>query len=128
MMVDIISDLTSDVVKLALNTAIQRHKVIANNVANANTPGFIPNYVSFEEQFSEAFKASEKLRVDSVLESDFKKIKPEILSQDESDTTQVKVRVDEEMVNMTKNALHYQALLEGLSKKGSLVKLAIKGS
>ena len=53
-MIDDIGGITSQLVKAALDVASLRHEVIANNIANANTQGFSPKKVGFEEYLKEA--------------------------------------------------------------------------
>ena len=42
--------ITVEMAKLALDAASLRHQAIAHNIANANSPGFAPVRVSFEDQ------------------------------------------------------------------------------
>ena len=45
---------TGALVRLGLDVAVLRHQVIANNIANVHTPGFLPGRVHFESLLSEA--------------------------------------------------------------------------
>ena len=47
-------DSTGSVIYAALNGLAARQRVIANNVANVETPGFIAGRVSFEDSLREA--------------------------------------------------------------------------
>ncbi len=47
-MISELSNVTSDLVKAILDASVQRHKVITNNIANHNTPGFVPQKLEFE--------------------------------------------------------------------------------
>lgn len=40
-------------VNKGLNTLAMRQRAIANNIANANTPGYLPVRVAFEDQFKQ---------------------------------------------------------------------------
>lgn len=47
---------TTRVLEKALPILEQTHKILANNVANANTPGFSPTHVSFEQSLKLALE------------------------------------------------------------------------
>jgi flagellar basal-body rod protein FlgB len=108
---------TSDIVSLALDTAMQQHRAIAQNLANANSQGYNRVYVDFDEVFgslatAHADKASVKLAAKR-LDSGF------------ATHTGEGVRIEEEMAALAENTLYYQALLRGLSTRGSALKMAI---
>jgi len=44
-----------------LDAASLRHKVIANNVANANTPGFVRDSVKFEHELADAMRRGKSI-------------------------------------------------------------------
>ncbi|MCW8932933.1 MAG: flagellar basal body rod protein FlgB [Gammaproteobacteria bacterium] len=112
----------SSLVELALNASAMRHDVIANNIANVNTPGYKPLQVNFEEQINQMMSA-EMIHNDDNLENLISTVTPELIEQDYASGTN---QLDIEMVNMAKNTLHYQTLLKGLSSYGSITKMAIK--
>ena len=47
-------DLTFGLLSKLLDGAVLRHRVIANNLANANTPGYQRRVVSFSEELAQA--------------------------------------------------------------------------
>jgi flagellar basal-body rod protein FlgB len=47
---------TTTVLEKALPVIEQSHRVLANNVANANTPGFVPTHVAFKESLRRALE------------------------------------------------------------------------
>mgnify|MGYP000530431163 CR=1 FL=1 len=49
-------DQTVNFLQKALDAASLRQNVLANNIANVNTPGFKRSYVSFEESLQQALK------------------------------------------------------------------------
>ena len=123
-MIDEIDSATMGVLRLALDAASLRHRVIAHNVANANTEGFAPLRVSFEDQFDAVRSAlSRSEPVDrSLLES----AQPAI-SQDSplEGSAAARVALDLEMARLAQNAVHYQALLRGTSKHLSILGIAV---
>lgn len=125
-MIENIGGVNSELVKLALNAALLRHQVIANNIANVNTPGFSAKRLNFEEHLAKFMTPSGKLD-ESAFRQDVESLKrfideghAVVSSGDEI------VELDKEMIKLTENVLHYQALLDALSKRGSIVRMAIK--
>ncbi|MES2538664.1 MAG: flagellar basal body rod protein FlgB [Pseudomonadota bacterium] len=119
-----IAGATTDAVKLALDAASLRHQAFANNIANANTPGFMPARVNFEEQLG-AFR-----RVlggtDAEVSRSLQGVKS-FIEQDQSAAGQgaSNVMLDMEVVKLSQNVLHYQTLLRGLNKQMSIISAAI---
>lgn len=56
---DLITSLTSQVMNKALDGLSQRHKAIASNLANVDTPGYRRRDVSFEGALEKAMQATE---------------------------------------------------------------------
>ena len=125
-MIENLGGITSDLVGLALDNAVFRQKVIANNIANADTPGFIPERVKFEEMFSRfLFDASGKLD-ESLAKHDINRIRDSIddgLSLYEEKGAAIEL--DMETARLAENVLRYKALLEASTKRGSILKTAI---
>ena len=126
-MLDDIGGVTSQLVKVALNASLLRHEVIANNIANANTPGYQPQRVNFENLLLNIEHDRDAL-MDEVVKAQLDELRQVI---DEGgvieQSGQQQVELDVEMVEMTENVIRYRALLEGLSKRGDLIKMAISG-
>ncbi|UCD58329.1 MAG: flagellar basal body rod protein FlgB [Candidatus Hydrogenedentota bacterium] len=49
---------TTGVLEKALPVIEASHRILANNIANANTPGFTPTHVSFRESLQHALMGS----------------------------------------------------------------------
>jgi flagellar basal-body rod protein FlgB len=103
--------------RLALDAASLRHQVIANNIANLNTPGFVPSKVNFEQQLAFARGASGPLPA-SLSTS----VRPFIEGDASADA---RVSLDMEMVKLAQNTLQYQSLLKALDKRGAILSTAI---
>lgn len=102
----------------SLDVAALRQRTIANNVANANTPGFKRSFVSFEEHVQSAIARR------SLSEHD---LQPR-LHQDRSTSMREdgnNVSVEHEMVLMAANTVQYQALAQQLSSRLSLLRYVI---
>jgi flagellar basal-body rod protein FlgB len=107
-----IEALTLPALTTAMDAALIRQQVIANNIANANTQGFRPQQVSFDVAFDAAAAAEgEPLSV---------QLQPQVgLSVDGA------VRLDSEVAAMAQNGAHYQALLKALNRHLSVLSSAV---
>lgn len=56
---DLISSRTIDITSLGLDGLSARHKAIASNIANADTPGYKRADVTFEDQLEQIIKAED---------------------------------------------------------------------
>lgn len=125
-MIEDIGGVTSQLVRLALDVAAQRQQVIANNIANAKTPDFSPQRVRFEALLDNAMTRSINHSDDRIAGAQLDKLEERMESgQLIEETDDEDVEMDLEMARLAENVLRYQALLEGLSKRGSVIKLAI---
>jgi flagellar basal-body rod protein FlgB len=125
-MIEDIGGVTSRLVTLALDVSSLRQQVIAHNIANANTPGFAPQRVSFEQLLEEAALLTSDAPADPELANGIERLQQrldrgELIETGEDES----VSLDMEMVKLTENVLRYRALLEGLAKRGGLIKLAV---
>lgn len=127
-MIDDLGGATSSLVKLALDGAVMRHQVIANNIANANSEGFQAQKMSFEEHLSRIALHAPSAEADQVLKQEIEQLRDKLESGDYVEkAADQEVEIDMAMAELSANVLRYQALLEGLSKRSSLIKMAISG-
>lgn len=122
--------------ELSLDAYSKRQKVIANNIANANTPGFKAQRVEFEEEYK---KYLDPLAVRGIrTHPAHKKIgAPKQLSEvkpTESDRLERRndsgfndVDIDHEMAKLAENNIRYEASLNILKKQFALLRSSIKG-
>jgi len=95
----------------ALDAAVIRQQVFANNIANANTAGFVPQRVSFSSIVDMENRAVGASSVQLV---------PQFgLSADGA------VHLDSEVAAMAQNGAHYQALLRLLNRQFSVMTSAV---
>ncbi|TQV73407.1 flagellar basal body rod protein FlgB [Exilibacterium tricleocarpae] len=125
-MIDNLGGVTSDLLRTALDAALLRHRVIAHNIANVDTPGYRAKRLTFEQHLAgatDSLGASE-----TGLAQRLEMLKGQ-LRQDGSlvVTTAEAVELDGEMVRIAENTLRYHALLDASGKRGELVKMAIAG-
>lgn len=129
-----ISKLFSGIEKLdaGLDASWKRNEVIANNIANVNTPGFKRSYVEFEDYYKSAMSddsfALKKTREGHM---DFGGPSPGSarVVQDNSTTMRMddnNVDIDSEMSDLAVNVIYYNALSQKVAGEISLLKTAIK--
>jgi flagellar basal-body rod protein FlgB len=125
-MIEDIGGVTSRLVTLALDISSIRQQVIAHNIANANTPGYKPQRVSFDRLLEDSGLSAVSQVSDRELTDQIDVLQRRLdlgeLVESSEDKT---VAVDMEMIKLTENVLRYRALLEGLAKRGGLIKLAV---
>ena len=107
---------TSVASPLALDAASLRHQAIANNIANANSAGYVPLKVNFEEQLAFARGGLRGGRQWPGI-GHGRSSKPTPWS--------TPVMLDMEMVKLAQNTVHYQSLLKALDKRGAILGLAV---
>lgn len=115
--------ITVEMARLALDAASLRHQAIAHNIANANSPGFAPVRVSFEDQMGAARAA---LRAGAPVEHAMLAGVQPLLSRGapagDADRTAL---LDVEVADMAQNTVQYEALLKALGKHMAILGAAI---
>ena len=123
----------------ALKGSSLRHKVISNNIANINTPGYKRMEVSFESELAAAaaadanrgssYAAMTRTHPKHLLPSTEQIAPNHIRTVDDTSlrTDGNNVDVDAEMAAMTKNQIYYSAIAQRISGYYTKIKSAIKG-
>lgn len=101
-----------DHLQTLLDAGSLRHKVIAQNVANVNTPGYKRLEVKFADELGRATGDAKPQVVEGV--------GPERVDGNTVD-------IDREMNDLTKNALLYQAVMQVLANRMSALRSAVAG-
>lgn len=117
-MVSIVNSNTSAMLGLALDAATLRQQAIAQNIANANTPGYQRVAVTFESRMAQLRDSLQPGQVPSAAQ--LAPYRPLL-----EPAGQVAVALDTEMAGLSENMLHHQALLKALNKHYALLGLAI---
>jgi flagellar basal-body rod protein FlgB len=116
--------ITAAALSRALDAAQLRQQAIATNIANATNEGFTPLRVSFEAQLEDARRAIETrghLDAASLIGAE-----PVIEQAPPGPGGALPlVQLDQEVADMSRNAVHYQALLKGLARHYELLGSAI---
>lgn len=126
-MIDNIGGVTSQLVRLALDASLLRHQVTAHNIANADTQGYMAQRLRFEELLTSFSTAAIDPATDALLGNEIESLRQRL---DDSRSLMVStdspVQLDQEMIELTENVLRYRALLDANSKRGELLRMAIK--
>ncbi len=112
-------DTRIDLLARVLDGAATRHRVIAHNVANVNTPDYKRLDVRFEEELTKVLAAH----------GDVSHVKPTIV-EDPTNPARVDgntVDIDQEMAQLTKNSLLYQAASTIIASRMATLRSAITG-
>lgn len=120
-----IEALTLSSISLALDAAVQRQRVVAHNIANADVEGFVPMRVTFSQSMDEARR----------LLNEGRRLNPAALQAWAEEGVRLeaatvaglpgKVQLDSEVAQMAQNAVHYQALIRGLNKHMTVMASAV---
>lgn len=105
---------------LALDAASMRQQVIAQNIANVNTPGYQRASVSFESRLASLRADLPRGAAPSL--ADLASFRPAI---EYASGPGSEVQLDRELTEMSATVLHQQALLKALNKQLELIGLAI---
>ena len=117
------SALTVESVRLALGASTLRQQVIADNIANVNSPDHVRMRVVFEDQLAAAI-ASAKSVGEHDIGVTLGAVEPTLESMPVTDG---KVALDEEVALMSENSLRYHALTRGLSRYFSILSAIASG-
>lgn len=112
-----------------------RQKVLSNNIANAMTPGFRAQKVSFEEEYKKSLDPNRVRgsRTDSkhlpLGTKSFNQIKPVVEYKNDplNDTGLNNVDIDKEMAEMAENTLRYEMSTKLINKRYMNLKSSIRG-
>lgn len=98
-----------------LDALKEQQKLLAKNIANANTEGYQPSYLNFEKVMMEL--NSQKMNGDVIKVNTINNIDKKVEN----------VQLDMELLQMQETVLQYKTLLDVLSRKGALMKTVMGG-
>lgn len=119
-----------NVLDKAADAAWMRHELIANNIANVDTPNFKRQDVRFETELRAAISQSEEKTVDAKV----KHLKlSDMVGEAYTDYSELSYRydgnnvdIDTENVRLAKNQLKYNALMIGVNQEFSNLKSVMR--
>jgi flagellar basal-body rod protein FlgB len=100
-------DLTMQAIRASLDGLAARQRIIAMNLANSETPGYIAQTVSFEDSLSDAIGRARPSQTDISTG----------LTDDPVNFNGNNVSVDKEVLAMTDTGLRYQLATESINNK-----------
>ncbi len=115
------SDLTQQIVNLQhlVDSTSMRHQVVAQNIANVNTPGYHRLDVTFDQAFAQELESK------GILRNMDAKIEVDDLSPERSDGNNVDI--DREMADLNQNAMMHQTFLQLIAGRLNTMHHAIRG-
>lgn len=138
MAIDIFNSGTQSLLNRAMDVTWRSKEVIANNIANVDTPGFKRNEVIYNKNIRKVLQ-NHNNRGKLVL-TNSRHIQGLSSRQDSNFDVEVdrvlnttyrndgnNVDIDVEMANLTKNNILYEALSQGMTNEIKLLRLAITG-
>ena len=111
------NDNTVEAIHSALRNLAVRQRVVADNIANLETPGFLAGKVSFEDTLRSAAGSARAGRVEPTVT---RSLAPTGVNGNN-------VNLDEEMMTATETNLRYQLMVEAMSAKFRLLRTSIGG-
>jgi flagellar basal-body rod protein FlgB len=113
----VLDDITSATLQVALTGLAQRQRVIANNIANIQTPQYRAGVVRFESALQSAVQAGTPAEARTVVAT----------SLEPTRTDGNNVNLDHETLSNVDTGLRYQLALRAMDAKFSLLHDAIRG-
>lgn len=108
----------------------QRNEIIANNIANVDTPGYKRQDIDFEAQLSRALGESRYESVDSkVSHLNSSELEPRVYTDSANFSYRMdgnNVDIDTENVELAANQLKYQGLISSINQEFANLKMVIK--
>ena len=111
-----------DAVSKVMDITTLRHRVLADNLANLNTPGFVRSDVNFQQQLTQAIDSGDSAQINAVqplVEND----EHTPMSPDGNN-----VSMQKEMAYMADNELLYNFAARVVNRKFAGLKKAISGN
>ncbi len=109
------TDLTAAAIHNALSGLAARQRVLADNVANVETPGFRAGRVDFESSLAAALTSGDPDRATTSTTRSTSSAQPNGNN----------VSLDEEIVSLTDTGLRYQLMTEAMNQKFRLLRTAM---
>lgn len=126
-----------DIVEKGLDVSLLRREVIGDNIANADTPGFKRSEVSFESELERALLSEAEPEFPTYMTdskhisfndyTDYQTVTPNITVDYDTSyrNDENGVDIDQEMIDASKNSLHYNAMIEVYSRNIKILDTAI---
>ncbi len=116
----------------SLNLRKQNHQYLASNIANAQTPGYSPSHLHFEQQLQEAISGQGGLQAThqdhfGLGAEGLQEVKGTLITEENSGIGDKNgVHMQEEMALLAENQIKYEAAAKMLRGKFSLMQYVIQ--
>lgn len=130
---------TLDIIQREMDVSVLRREVIANNIANADTPNFKRSVVNFESQLKAALdsekpngnlvaKMNNPRQIPFYRPVNYQTVGPRVVLDylTTSDNNGNNVNLEQSMMNALNNQLEYQLLSQALTSQFQRVALVLK--
>jgi flagellar basal-body rod protein FlgB len=115
---DVFDDVASVTEHFALDALAKRQRVIADNISNVETPGFLAGRVSFEDALAQALHDGDPSEATA---SVARSLEP---TREDGNN----VNLDHEMLANVDTNLRYQTMLRAVDDKFGILRTVIKGA
>lgn len=127
------SDKVPSLMRKSLDVETQRNLLISSNISNVDTPGYKASEIDFQKQLRDVLGSDAHIRLVSTHEKHFgaspdavKNLKPEVFEEaDPARPNGNNVDMDKEMAKLAENQIFYNAMIQLMMKRGSMVRSAI---
>ena len=111
-----------------LDVLAERHRVISNNIANVNTPGYRAKDINFKDVLASIQSSNDWSRTREEFENDLEDINVEWIDSNEGLDNQGinDVSVDREMVKLSTNTLLYKTYAHMLIMRLKQINMAVR--
>lgn len=113
-----------NVLKKGMDASLLRNETIANNIANADTPGYKKQTVEFESYLKNALSSNSD-RVNSI---DLNSISPTVVFENPEYNMRMdenNVDIDIEMTEKAKNSLRYSTIVESVNNNFDRINIVL---
>lgn len=117
-----VTDLTARCLHTALDCTATQQRVVANNLANIETPGYTAQHARFEQRLASALAAEREGSSDRGLSRVSAQVAP---TADAPGPDGNNVNVEAEMSSLAEATTRYQALVKLLDRKMDMVGVAL---
>lgn len=112
-------DISSQILAKSMSLRLQRHAVIAGNIANADTPGYRPSQLSFEQELQGSVQKGRAQDVQKI--TGRVEVADDGLPRLDGNT----VNLDRQMSSLAENSIIYNATAEFLARKVKMLRHVI---
>ena len=110
-------DLAMRVIQQSLDGLSARQRIIAENIANVDTPGFLAGRVSFEDNLRSAIDKGDSPESVGISTS---------RSNDATRTNGNNVNVDDENISLIETGLRYQLAIDSMNTKFRILRTSMR--